>query len=307
MQYASFKASASLIDGNLECVFTDFKPNLNKQGVPREESANIINSAIHRPVKMNLSSKRHVHAGSIPVGPIVSANLSENGESVLIAAKVWSDEYPTVDKYLRASVQRSKPVDFSWELFYKYSTIDDDGVEWLRDVTVGAITIVDSPSYDGRTPLLTYAEFYGGDPLEDRIEILEEAIKSLKASLDQLVDSAASTDNTVTATDNAVSPELQELRRFKVDTLAKEAAAKRVQEMKSVIESQKLESVMADVKLEEITQDYFNGMVEGILSVRRTDPVNSETRYPAMSPVSVSNKSVSHFVSLLKEGLNGNS
>jgi len=211
----------------LNFVFTDYKPNKNKQGVPKEEAQNIIATASHMPVKINFQSRKPKgHLGAIPIGPIVS--LREEEDRIVGEAVVWRDEMPDVAAYLEKASAEDNGVQFSWELYYKNSDIDADGVQWLRDIVTGGITIVDTPAYQGRTPLLALAEENSMDELQKKVEELTTELAKLRAdseAKDKEITSLKSTVAELQGTKETLDKEVAELRTFKSDTEKKQADA----------------------------------------------------------------------------------
>lgn len=209
----------------LSFVFTDYKPNRNKQGVPREEAQNIIATAEHMPVKMNFSSRKPKgHLGAIPIGPIVS--LREEEDRIVGEAVVWKDEMPDVASYLEKASAETGGVQFSWELYYANSNIDADGVQWLRDIVTAGITVVDTPAYQGRTPLLAIAEEQFMDELQKKIEELTTQVANLTSAVAEKDQKIADLEKSVaemTGAKETLEKEVSELRDFKA-TAEKEKA-----------------------------------------------------------------------------------
>lgn len=165
----------------LSFVFTDFQPNANKQGVPREEAENIIDSSLYMPIKIAFNGeKAQGHRQAVPIGPITSMTLSD--DSIQGQAVVWADEFPDVVAFLDEAVERGEPINFSWEIFADRREKDEAGVEWLYGITSAGTTIVDNPAYRGRTPLLSYAERD-----EMTIEELQSQVSELTSKIDDLV------------------------------------------------------------------------------------------------------------------------
>lgn len=190
----------------LRFVFTDYAPNSNKQGVPRDEAENLIASALYMPVKVNFDGESyHGHAGAYPVGPIIQ--MKEEDGVLVAEARVWRDEFPSLAQFLEDRFKtNSGDVNFSWELYYRDSETDDEGIEWLRGCVVAATTIVATPAYRGRTHLVSLAEERSDVMQIDPAEV--EALRSDLAAAKDALDAAKSQLDTVTQ-------ELSELREFK--------------------------------------------------------------------------------------------
>jgi hypothetical protein len=59
-------------------------------------------------------------------------------------------------------------VNFSWEIRYKDSSIEND-TEWLSGTTTKAITAVKLPAYEGRTPLVSISSFDFVKAIDDEL------------------------------------------------------------------------------------------------------------------------------------------
>lgn len=233
----------------LRFVFTDYKPNKNKQGVPRAEAENVINTGLNMPVKINFSSsKAKGHLGAFPIGPILS--LREEGDQIVGEAIVWRNAFPDVADYLEKASAESGGVQFSWELLYSDSEIDTEGVQWLKGIVTDGITIVDTPAYEGRTPLLALAEeqiFM--DELQKRVEELTAQVTTLTASVaekdKQIADLQASVAEVQKERDT-LSAEAETLRTFKTETEKAQAEA-------SLLDTRKKQIAEAGIEMSDET------------------------------------------------------
>jgi hypothetical protein len=171
------------LQSRLQFIFTDFLPNKNKQGVRREEAANIINSAMYMPVKVHFDGDEYYgHSGAFPIGPIIE--MREEGDVLVAEALVWKDEFPDLVEHLHKKVAAdAKRVNFSWEMYYTGSDFDEDGNEWLNGCVVAGTTIVDRPAYVGRTHLIAMAEHKDIDGLVQQVDDLGNLIQSILAEL----------------------------------------------------------------------------------------------------------------------------
>jgi hypothetical protein len=192
-QMTAMASETHPLQSRLRFVFTDYEPNVNKQGVQKSEAANILSTGLNMPVKVHFrGDKVGDHYGTIPVGPII--NMYEEDNRIIGDAIVWKEPFGELVEYLEAASQEDGGVQFSWELYYADS-FEEDGVQWLKDVTVAAATIVDMPAYQGRTPLLSFAS--------ERRELIEE-IEQLKGRIAALeVDSAKDQEVPMTQVANA--------------------------------------------------------------------------------------------------------
>lgn len=143
----------------IKLIFADDQPNVNKQGIKQEEFSNLIRSMSYMPIKANYSDEEagvqgHVDANQIGV---ITQGQQEANKIVAVGA-LYNDESPGVVEFFKKEIYEGRSVDFSWEIRYKDSSIEED-IEWLMETTTKAITAVRSPAYDGRTPLLSISSF----------------------------------------------------------------------------------------------------------------------------------------------------
>lgn len=138
----------------MEFVFADDKPNGNKQGIPKNSFASIINSGAFMPIKME-KGKIGGHVASEPLGTI--KELIEQDNRIVGMAALWNKERPSDVALLKQSYAEGNPIDISFEVQYTEFELDDSGVEWFLDPIVRAATIVSNPAYAGRTPMLSVA------------------------------------------------------------------------------------------------------------------------------------------------------
>jgi hypothetical protein len=136
----------------IELVFTDDKPNANKQGIKKSEFPNIIKSMSYMPIKANFNGMIYGHANSLPVGIIIEGK--EDNDKIIAHGALYNDEFPELVEFLKHESSAGKDINFSWELRYKDSVLED-GVSWLTGVVTKAITAVSNPAYEGRTNLLS--------------------------------------------------------------------------------------------------------------------------------------------------------
>lgn len=162
----------------LHFVFTDDKPNANKQRIPKEEFDSLIKSAKFMPVKKAEGGIGDTHDNAVPMGSIASARVEEgdNVSRIEGLAALWNKEYPEDIAALRQAFNDGKPIDFSWEIGYHESkpNEDDPEVEDLFGCTTMAATIVGFPAYEGRTAVLALASV--GESFEERIDKVRMAL-----------------------------------------------------------------------------------------------------------------------------------
>lgn len=160
-------------------VFTDFQPNANKQGIPRDEVPNIMQTGLHKPVKIAFrNGEWYGHAGATPIGPIVE--FVEEDQRLLAKAVLWKHEFPEVYEVLK---QNQDDVYFSWELYYSYAEADGS-TQWLRGCEVIGSTIVDNPAYEDRTPLIALSSTQEVTNTDDQVgegQVEDVAVTQLEA------------------------------------------------------------------------------------------------------------------------------
>lgn len=167
-------------------IFTDDKPNRNKQRIPKEEYPNILRTGINMPVKMASGAISDGHKGAIPIGVIT--HLKEENDVILGIAALWKKERPEEVALLRTMAQQNKHPQLSWELFYDDSKTDESGVEDLFGVIVGGTTVVGLPAYSGRTPILAMSSVKDNtveDELKQKIADLEKELADARAALSE--------------------------------------------------------------------------------------------------------------------------
>lgn len=172
----------------VELVLTDFEANANKEGIPQKESANIIRTALHTPIKIAMSETGYAgHKGAIPVGPIIEVYEDTHEGKPVVKAKavIWSDEFKEVYSLLKSQAGEREYIGTSWEVYYE-SADSVDGVNWLNNVTFAGTCIVDVPAYGERTKLLKVAEKEMVEELQTKIKELEETLQVKESELDGL-------------------------------------------------------------------------------------------------------------------------
>lgn len=141
---------------NMEFILCDSEPNDNKQGIPTEAFASLVGSGRFMPVKME-EGRIGGHPLSKPIGTIKDLTTDTEGAAVLGTAALWSKERPE-DVALLKQAFASSGLNVSFEVLYTDFAVDDSGVEWLLDPVLRAATIVSTPAYSGRTPVMSLAE-----------------------------------------------------------------------------------------------------------------------------------------------------
>ena len=135
-------------------VFTDDKPNANKQGIGQDEFSNLIKSMAYMPIKANYSADSGVegHADAAIIGVIKQGQQEAN--KIMAIGALFNDEHPEVIEFFKKELAEGREVGFSWEIRYNDSE-NKDGVEWLKGTTTKAVTTVRYPAYEGRTNLVS--------------------------------------------------------------------------------------------------------------------------------------------------------
>jgi hypothetical protein len=154
----------------VKIVFADSKPNANNQGIKVDEFPNLIKSMAYMPIKANYKAESGLegHDEAQQIGVIKSGQ--QQADKVLAIGALYNDEQPQVVEYFKNEFSNGGRVDFSWEIRYKDSLLEN-GVEWLKQVTTKAVTAVKNPAYQGRTPLLSIST-------DDLIKAIDEELKS---------------------------------------------------------------------------------------------------------------------------------
>jgi hypothetical protein len=155
-------------------IFTDDKPNANKQGISQDEFPNLIKSMAYMPIKANFDSEFGLegHSDARIIG-VIKAGQQE-GDKVVAVGAIYHDEFPDVVDFFKKEMAEGSRVDFSWEIRYKDSD-EKDGVEWLKNITTKAVTAVQHPAYEGRTPLVSISA-------KDLIQLIDDELKDRKVT-----------------------------------------------------------------------------------------------------------------------------
>jgi len=155
-------------------VFTDDKPNANRQGISQDEFPNLIKSMAYMPITANFDSEFGLegHSDARIIG-VIKAGQQE-GDKVVAVGAIYHDEFPDVVDFFKKEMSEGNRVDFSWEIRYKDSE-EKDGVEWLKSITTKAVTAVQHPAYEGRTPLVSISA-------KDLIQLIDDELKDRKVT-----------------------------------------------------------------------------------------------------------------------------
>jgi hypothetical protein len=245
----------------VELILTDFEANANKEGIPQKESANIIRTALHTPIKIAVAENNYAgHKGAIPVGPIIEVYEDTHNDKPVIKAKaiIWSDEFKEVYSLLKSQAGEREYIGTSWEVYYQDAD-SIDGVNWLNNVTFAGTCIVDVPAYGERTKLLKVAE-------KEMVEELQTKIKELEASLQEK--------------ENEINGLREENNAYKAEADAKAQAEKR-QNVASKLVTAGFTQSEVDEKIEfylQLPEDAFEKILADFVKTRteasKKDEVN---------------------------------
>lgn len=230
----------------IKFVLTDDAPNANKQRIPKEEFSNLVKTGIHMPIKMSQGYIRDGHEYSVPIGSITS--LVERDHFVEGIAGLWGKEYPgEVSLLQELSASEDEQPQLSWEILYKGSRVEDDGVEAFSDTALAAATVVGMPAYEGRTPITLMASKESNsdyrikteelDNMEEELKKLQSRVSELESENKTLEDSLASLKeehDTLKSEHDTLSTEKDELAEFKEEIEAAKEKEEKLERVKSL-------------------------------------------------------------------------
>jgi hypothetical protein len=266
-------------------VFTDDIPNANKQKVPGDEFPNVIRTGTLMPIKMATGKINDGHEEAVPLGVI--SHLKEDGNKVIGLAALWATEREEDVKFLKLRDADGKAPQLSWELYYKDATTDDLGIETLHNVVVKAITIVNAPAYQGRTPILAMANEHTSESasMEDKVteEELKAKIAELEATVTKLTEELSAKESAITSQ----TVELSALKEYKSSIEQKEQAALKFAEIKTLFKEAGIEKEDAyfetnKEKLMSLEKESLSFMVQEMIAF-------SASKTPAEAGVKVPN------------------
>jgi hypothetical protein len=148
-------------------VFTDDRPNYNKQGIKQNEFPSIIENIGLMPIKANYNPDLGLggHDGARVVGFMSKAQQEAN--AIVGIGALFNDEFPNVVNFFKKELAAGVGISFSWELKYSDSSFDDKDNEWLTGIIPQALTAVANPAYGDRTPL---ERFIGELDIDDNLK-----------------------------------------------------------------------------------------------------------------------------------------
>ena len=154
----------------VKLIFADDQPNANNQGIKQDEFPNLIRSMAYMPIKANYNPENSDVEGHVDATQIGVLKEGQHQANKIVAiGALYNDEFPDVVDFFKSEMSEGKTVNFSWEIRYKNSNIEND-TEWLSGTTTKAITAVKSPAYEGRTPLVSISSF-------DLVKALDDELK----------------------------------------------------------------------------------------------------------------------------------
>jgi hypothetical protein len=214
----------------VKLILTDDKPNANGHRTPKEEFANIAKTALYMPIKLALGEIKEDHDDAFPIG--VMAHILTKDDHIEALAALWTRERREDVAMLKQRFADGQDINVSWEITYDDAKANADlNCEDLVGCAVNAATIVGIPAYMGRTSVTQMASVKETEdkPAMDMIELAkhEEIVTALKADMETLKQEALTAKSGL----ESVTPELEELRKFKKEF---DAAKARVEKIKTI-------------------------------------------------------------------------
>lgn len=160
----------------IKLIFADDQPNANNQGIKQDEFPNLIKSMSFMPVKADYNAEEagvQGHTGAVQIGVLKEGQ--QEGNKIVAIGALYNDEFPDVVEFFKKEISEGRAVAFSWEIKYKDS-ISEDGIEWLTGITTKAITAVESPAYEGRTPLVSISSFDFVKAIDDELKRRKQVV-----------------------------------------------------------------------------------------------------------------------------------
>ena len=228
-------------------IVTDDKPNLNKQRIPKEEFANLIETGLFAPIKMAESeiSRSHKEALGKVIGTITQ--LIESKDNIIALAALWKKEREEDVNMLKEMYSKGDLPQVSWEISYTESEEEEDGTEALHNTSLDGLTVVSLPAYAGRTSFVAMSskdnESHSEEEFIKTMDELEQAkakVAELEAKVDELKSQSAELDQ-LKATKATLDEEVQMLREYKETKEKEQADASRLEEIKSKFTEAKIE------------------------------------------------------------------
>lgn len=230
VSFAEQQQAEQRTSATMTFIFTDFRPNGNKQAVPKEERENLMASALYKPVKIAYDGHAWAgHAEAVPIGPIT--RVFDVEDALVAEAVIWKHEFPEIYQLLSTAAQEDPTaINFSWEMQYAQSEVND-GVEWLRGCNVLAATIVQNPAYQGRTHLIALSEqMQEASEVSDVVELTQSSDFSADERApvaEQVTHVCAENDADLENQLRALREEVEQLRKFRQSVMHARAMAQR--------------------------------------------------------------------------------
>jgi hypothetical protein len=247
----------------IKFTLTDALPNLNKQRIPVKEFDNLIRTGYLTSIKMGRGKIEPGHENAIEIGVISHLKKTEDNKIVGLAA-IWSKDHPDEYKYIKENFDKNIPLNISWEILYRNSTADADGISDLEDTTLKSAVLVGRPAYGGRTQILSIAsetninseETMELKELEEKYSALETEFNAKKLELETKSSELEALRVELT-NKTEETKDYSELKEFKASVL------------KEKEENQKFESIKTKFSEAGLTKDevYFKDNKEKLLSM----------------------------------------
>jgi len=228
-------------------IVTDDKPNLNKQRIPKEEFANLIQTGLFAPIKMAESeiSRTHKEALGKVIGTITQ--LVEDKDNIIALSALWKKEREEDIAMLKDMYTTGNLPQVSWEISYTEDKEEEDGTKALYGTSLDGLTVVSTPAYAGRTSFVAMSSKEGDSQNEEEFRKTMDELEQAKAKITELETKVAELEGKSTELEELQAAkaesdvELQALREYK-ETIEKEKAdASRLDEIKTKFAEAKIE------------------------------------------------------------------
>lgn len=199
-------------------IITDDKPNANNVGIKAAQFISLAASALYMPIKMAEGEIARGHLGATPLGVIIGTEIKELPDLAQIYGEgvLWVAERPADVAYF-SSVTNLRGAYLSWEIAYTEEEVDENGVTWLLDPVLLAVTVVSDPAYGKRTPVISASI--------NEVE-MEENVNALTDTTQVEKDKSL---------DEGLLSELEELRAYKARIEEEKELQRRIAEIRDAI------------------------------------------------------------------------
>ena len=235
-------------------ILTDDQPNGNKQRIQQSEFTNLITTGVFMPIKVAEGAIAEGHKNATPLGVISHLKTVKN--QVYGLAALWNKERPDEIKAIKKKHANKEALQLSWEVTYADSSLDEDGITDLKDVSLWGVTLVGMPAYKGRTPIIALAEEQTNSEV-----ILEKQIEKLEGTIEELKLQLAEKDSVIKELE-PLKVTVAELQSFKDEVVAEKEAVAKLATVKEKFTGALLEK---DDEYFETNKELLLGMNEGSL------------------------------------------